>query len=171
MENCMMTSPQLIADSYERYHFSVYLYIYNKVNNKEEAEDLSQDVFVRLMDYKQMLRPDTVKFFIYTISRNLVNDYLRRYYKRQEIDRYLYDTLPVTTVEPESRMVADEIRKLECRRVSALSEQRRKVYVLSRFYDKSVLDISKDLNLSYRTVENHLFISRREVRDFIRQCI
>ena len=49
MENCMMTSPQLIADSYERYHFSVYLYIYNKVNNKEEAEDLSQDVFVRLM--------------------------------------------------------------------------------------------------------------------------
>ena len=26
MENCMMTSPQLIADSYERYHFSVYLY-------------------------------------------------------------------------------------------------------------------------------------------------
>lgn len=32
------------------------------MNNKEEAEDLSQDVFVRLMDYKQMLRPDTVKF-------------------------------------------------------------------------------------------------------------
>lgn len=41
MENCMTTSLQLIADSYERYHFSVYLYIYNKVNNKEEAEDLS----------------------------------------------------------------------------------------------------------------------------------
>ena len=38
MENCMMTSPQLIADSYERYHFSVYLYIYNKVNNKEERK-------------------------------------------------------------------------------------------------------------------------------------
>lgn len=67
-----MTSPKLIADSYERYRSSVYLYIYRKVNNKEEAEDLSQDVFVRLMDYKQMLRPDTVKFFIYAISRNLV---------------------------------------------------------------------------------------------------
>ena len=40
-----MTSPQLIADSYERYRSSVYLYIYRKVNNKEEAEDLSQDVF------------------------------------------------------------------------------------------------------------------------------
>ena len=96
-----MTSPQLIADSYERYHFSVYLYIYNKVNNKEEAEDLSQDVFVRLMDYKRMLRPDTVKFFIYTISRNLVNDYLRRYYKKQEITSYMsvsYTHLTLPTI-------------------------------------------------------------------------
>ena len=72
-----MTFYQLITDSYKRYHLSVYLYIYNKVSNKEEAEDLAQDVFVRLLDYKQMLRPDTVKVFIYTISRNLTNDYLR----------------------------------------------------------------------------------------------
>ena len=113
MENCMMTSPQLIADSYERYHFSVYLYIYNKVNNKEEAEDLSQDVFVRLMDYKQMLRPDTVKFFIYTISRNLVNDYLRRYYKKQEITSYMYDRTEVGHNEVESCVVADDLLACE----------------------------------------------------------
>ena len=158
MENCMMTSPQLIADSYERYHFSVYLYIYNKVNNKEEAEDLSQDVFVRLMDYKQMLRPDTVKFFIYTISRNLVNDYLRRYYKKQEITSYMYDRTEVGHNE-------------EKRRVEFLPSQRRKIYVMNRFEDKSVTDISEELNLSRRTVENHLFISRKEVREYLKQCI
>ena len=75
MENSTMTTSQLIADSYVSYHNQVYLYILHKVNCREEAEDLSQDVFLRLMEYKQMLRPDTVKFFIYTISRNLVNDY------------------------------------------------------------------------------------------------
>ena len=58
-----MTSVQLIADSYTSYHRSVYLYICYRINNKEEAEDIAQDVFLRLMDYKQMLRPDTVKFF------------------------------------------------------------------------------------------------------------
>ena len=115
-----MTSPQLIADSYERYHFSVYLYIYNKVNNKEEAEDLSQDVFVRLMDYKRMLRPDTVKFFIYTISRNLVNDYLRRYYKKQEITSYMYDRTEVSHNEVESCVVADDLLACEKRRVEFL---------------------------------------------------
>lgn len=52
-----MTSTQLVADSYASYHRSVYLYIYYRINSKEEAEDLSQDVFLRLMDYKKMLRP------------------------------------------------------------------------------------------------------------------
>ena len=171
MENCMTTSLQLIADSYERYHFSVYLYIYNKVNNKEEAEDLSQDVFVRLMDYKQMLRPDTVKFFIYTISRNLVNDYLRRYYKKQEITSYMYDRMEVSHNEVESCVVADDLLACEKRRVEFLPSQRRKIYVMNRFEDKSVTDISEELNLSRRTVENHLFISRKEMRSYMKQCI
>ena len=171
MENRMKLSDRLITEYYEECRQSVFFYICRRIENRDDAEDLTQDAFLRLLEYRMMIRRDTLKHYLFTVVRNLVNDYLRRYYKKQEIDRYLYDTLPVTTVEPESRIVADEIRKLECRRVSALSEQRRKVYVLSRFYDKSVLDISKDLNLSYRTVENHLFISRREVRDFIRQCI
>ena len=159
MENCMMTSPQLIADSYERYHFSVYLYIYNKVNNKEEA------------DYKRMLRPDTVKFFIYTISRNLVNDYLRRYYKKQEITSYMYDRAEVSHNEVESCVVADDLLACEKRRIELLPSQRRKIYVMNRFEDKSVTDISEELNISRRTVENHLFISRKEVREYLKQCI
>ena len=104
MENKKMTSVQLIADSYTSYHRSVYLYICYRINNKEEAEDIAQDVFLRLMDYKQMLRPDTVKFFIYTISRNLVNDYLRRHYKKQEITSYIYDHATTCTNETENQI-------------------------------------------------------------------
>ena len=49
MENSTMTTSQLIADSYVSYHNQVYLYILHRVNCREEAEDLSQDVFLRLM--------------------------------------------------------------------------------------------------------------------------
>ena len=171
MENRIKLSDRLITEYYEEYRQSVFFYICRRIENRSDAEDLTQDAFLRLLEYRMMIRRDTLKYFLFTIVRNLLNDYLRRYYKRQEIDRYLYDTLPVTTVEPESRMVADEIRKLESRRVSALPEQRRKVYIMSRFQDKSADDIAEELNLSKRTVENHLFISRKEVREFIRQCI
>ena len=162
MENKKMTSVQLIADSYTSYHRSVYLYICYRINNKEEAEDIAQDVFLRLMDYKQMLRPDTVKFFIYTISRNLVNDYLRRHYKKQEITSYIYDHATTCTND----LLACEKRKLH-----TLPEQRRKIYIMNRFEDKSSSEISAKLNLSRRTVENHLFISRKEIREYMKQCI
>ena len=166
MENSTMTTSQLIADSYVSYHNQVYLYILHKVNCREEAEDLSQDVFLRLMEYKQMLRPDTVKFFIYTISRNLVNDYLRRFYKKQEISSYMYDH-----ADTESRIISDDLAALEQHKLSVLPTQRRKIYTMSRFEDKSIADISSELNLSHRTVENHLRIGRHEVREYIRQCI
>ena len=51
MKNISMKSIQLIKDSYANYHHSVYLYLYYKIGHKEEAEDLAQDVYVRLMDY------------------------------------------------------------------------------------------------------------------------
>ncbi|MDN0067378.1 sigma-70 family RNA polymerase sigma factor [Bacteroides gallinaceum] len=171
MENRIKLSDRLITEYYEEYRQSVFFYICRRIENRSDAEDLIQDAFLRLLEYRMMIRRDTLKYFLFTIVRNLLNDYLRRYYKRQEIDRYLYDTLPVTTVEPESRMVADELRRLESRRVSALPEQRRNVYIMSRFQDKSAEDIAEELKLSRRTVENHLFISRREVREFIRRCI
>ena len=171
MENPTMTSTQLVADSYASYHRSVYLYIYYRINSKEEAEDLSQDVFLRLMDYKKMLRPDTVKYFIFTIARNLLNDYLRRYYKKQEITSYIYDHAITYTNETESLIIAKELSLLEKHKLRMLSDQRRKIYTMNRFEDKSISEISSELSISPRTVENHLFVSRKVVRDFIRQCI
>lgn len=171
MKDTTMTSTQLIADAYADYHRSVFLYICYKINSKEEAEDLSQDVFLRLMDYKQMLRSETVKYFLFTIARNLVTDYLRRYYRRQEMTSYMYDTVERSSNETESQILADDLLSLEKSRMSFLPVRRRKVYVMSRFHNKSVQEIASELSLSFRTVENHLFTGRKKIREFIQQCI
>lgn len=64
MKNITMKSTQLIEDSYTNYYHSIYLYIYYRIGNKEEAEDLAQDVYVRLMDYNRILCLETIKYFI-----------------------------------------------------------------------------------------------------------
>lgn len=67
MESIAVKSERIVEESYRTYHSSVFQYIYYKIGIREEAEDLAQDVFVRLMDYKQMLCTETVKHFITSV--------------------------------------------------------------------------------------------------------
>lgn len=171
MEATTNITDQLITSSYEEYHSIILSYITYRITHRYEAEDLAQDVFVRLLDYKQMLRPDTVKYFLFTIARNIVIDYLRRYYKKQEIDSYMYDVTATSTNETEEQIIGNDLMSIEQRRLAAMPEQRRMVYALNRFEGKTSPEIAAEMNLSCRTVENHLFIGRREMRDFFRNCI
>ena len=171
METTAYTSDNIITRSYEEYHQVILNYITYRIAHRYEAEDLTQDVFVRLMDYKQMLRPDTVKYFLFTIARNLVTDYIRRYYKKQEIDSYLYDFTVTSSNDTEEKIIADDLASIERRQLTIFPEQRRVVYILSRYEDKTSTEIAEELHLSRRTVENHLFLGRREMREFFKKCI
>ena len=171
METTANTYDDIITRSYEEYYQVILTYITYRITHRYEAEDLTQDVFVRLLDYKQMLRPDTVKYFLFTIARNIVIDYIRRYYKKQEIDSYLYDFTVTSSNDTEEKIIADDLMAIERTRLAAMPEQRRLIYTLNRFEDKSSPEIASELELSCRTVENHLFLGRRDMRDFFRNCI
>ena len=171
METITNTSDNIITNSYKEYHQVNLTYITYRIPHRYEAEDLAQEVCVRLLDYKQMLRPDTVKYFLFAIARIIVTDYFRRYYKKQEIDSYMYDSAVTSSNETEEAIIADDLASAEQRRLAIFPEQRRIVYTLSRYGDKTSTEIAEALQLSRRTVENHLFIGRREMREFFRKCI
>lgn len=155
----------LIAESYRRYYDAVVRYIDDKVRNEAQAEDLAQDVWVRLITTDRLLDAVTLRSFIYTIARNIVNDYLRHLY----IERAVGDIVTVDTVDDstESRLIASDIAQKERERVECLPQQRRIIYVMSRYDGMSVDEIAESLTLSSRTVENHLRMGRRDVRAYI----
>lgn len=171
MENITQKTTRMVEESYRNLRSSVFQYIYYKIDNREDAEDLSQDVFIRLMEYKQMLCEETIKNFIFIIARNLITDYWRHLYKHQEVSSYIYETTVTYTNETEQKVIAEDLAVLEQNRMRLLPPQRRTIYQMSRFEGKSNANISQELNLSLRTVENHLFIGRKEVREYMRQCI
>lgn len=162
---------RLIADAYRDYKCQVRAYIIYKINNIDDADDLTQDVFLRLLEYGQTIRPETVRNMVYTVTRNIVIDYLRRYYRTQEVmDDYLEDTEECSDY-CQSLMLASDLALHEELRIEQLPPQRQTVYRMARFEDRKAEDIATELNLSIRTVENHLYLSRREVRDYIRHII
>lgn len=169
--NAQQSGDCLITQAYIDFHEQILNYIRFRVNNADDAEDLAQDAFVRLLDYKLMLRPETVKSFIYTIVRNLVIDYIRRQYRKQEVSANMYEFSKDYTDSFESQFHAEDILRLENGMLMTLPKQRKLIYTLDRFEEKSADEISTQLNISKRTVESHLFSSRKAVREYIRKCI
>lgn len=166
-----VASNDIIVQSYYEYHAYLVNYIHRRIENREDANDMAQDTFVKLIDYKQMLRPETVKSFIFTIARNLVIDYIRRQYRKQEVSANMYEFSREFQETSESQMYADDILRLENGMLMTLPKQRKLIYTMDRFEDKSADEIAAELKISKRTVESHLFSSRKAVREFLRQCI
>lgn len=162
---------QLITDAYNKYRLPILHYVYRKLGNREEAEDMTQETFLRLLDYSRIVRRDTVKCFVYTIARNLVTDYLRCYYRKQEMQAFLMEEGAGNRYDVESTVIATDLQGLELRRMETLPPCRKLVYRMSRFEDKTADDIALTLNISKRTAERHLLLGRKDIREYIRQCI
>lgn len=89
----------------------------------------------------------------------------------KEIGSYLYDEIASSTNDVEENILAADISRLEKGKLSTFPKQRKQIYYLSRFEAFSIDDIASQMNLERRTVECHLYIARREMRMFLKQCI
>lgn len=162
---------QFLAETYVAYRPLVFRYITRKLNGCPDAEDLVQDAFFRLLEYRSMLRPETVRSFLYTIVRNLVTDYLRRHYKKQEVMACMMEGLSGTVADVESVVIARDLLGQEKMRVKQLPLKIQRVYCKSRFEEKKASEIAEELDIPKRTVEGYLLTSRKMVRGYMRQCI
>ena len=125
MEDSMKNSYNLVAAAFNDYKSQLLGYINHRINNPDDAEDLVQDTFVRLLECGKMLRDDTVKSFIFTIAHNLITDYLRRFYKKQEICSYMMESADVISSSADSKAVVSDLEKLERVKMTMLPPQRK----------------------------------------------
>lgn len=166
----MNDSHTLIADAYRTHNPELIRFFVRYVQNVATAEDLSQDVFLRLAEWRQEIKRETVRSLVFKIARNLLNDYLRRVYVKKQYDSHVAESNILYDTSMESSIIAADLFRMECRIVAGLSRQRRTAYILSRFEGKSAADIAEIMGLSRRTAENHIFIGKKEVKESLKKC-
>lgn len=167
----MMTKNQIIGSAFEQHYNALLNYVSVRIQDRYEAEDIVQDVFVRLMGY-DVITEETVRSLCFTVANNIVVDHIRRYYKTQEVYSYIYDMMENRlTLTPEQLAVYEDLVEKERCAMAKLSPATARVYEMSQIKGMSIEEISDELSISKRTVECHQFKARKFVREEIRKVI
>ena len=156
----------------ERHQHAVIGTVARMLNDAHEAEDIAQQVFVRLWNSAPKWRPEA-KFttYLYTIMRNLVFNESRRRSRKKEISLDEQQENHPAAMRADEGLSPDEgMEKRELHRsidaaIAALPEQQRLAVVLRTFEGLDYEDIAKALDTSVSSVKSLLFRARGVLRE------
>jgi RNA polymerase sigma-70 factor, ECF subfamily len=145
-----------------------------------EAEDLAQQVFVRVWKSAERWEP-SAKFttWLYTIVRNLVFNESRRRSRRparsleemQDDEEHPRQFADPGTKPPDTTLLDAEMQEAIERAIQELPEAQRMAVVLRRYQDVSYEEIAAVLELTVPAVKSVLFRARTELREKLRQYL
>ena len=164
-----MNNDELLSNYYALHRDEIAGFIAMRIADSEEAQDLVQDLFLRLLSGQRLITPQTLPCLIYTMARHQVADYYRRRHVYEEYEHYLKNT--DSTEEMESVISARQLMERMERSLARLSESCREVYRLHIYDGMKVSEIAQELSLPYKQVENRLGQARKTIRQQLRACI
>lgn len=137
--------------------------------NPQDAEEVVQDVFIKFWNNKKSLNIDSnVNAFLYAITRNACLDYLKARKRKSEKDALLIRELQIRQYVLEDETSGDLIKNELQTQINSILENLplkcRRVFIKSRYEGKKHKEISKELNISEKTVENHISRALKEMR-------
>lgn len=151
---------------FERYYCAVLAFTRGVVDNDFHAEEITQNVFIRIWLKRASLDADrNFKSFLYTLTRHEIADYFRsdKYDRRRRRLELLHDAEHVQE-QFAANYDAERMRQLVLDEVDRMPAQRREVFRLSRIEGLSNDQIAERLRISKRTVEGHLNAALRTLR-------
>lgn len=139
---------------YKTYAKDIRSFLFFKTQDINKAEDLMQNVFIKLWDNCSKVDYDKVKSYIFTIANNLfLNEVkhekvVRNYNKHNKKEK--------TDISPEFIMLEKEFMdKLETA-IANLPEKQREVFLMNRIEKKKYKEIAEELSISVKAVEKRM---------------
>jgi len=118
---------------FERYNKRLFNFLARMASDRSVAEDLTQNVFLRLIRYRNSYR-DGMKFqsWIYQVARNVFSDHYQAS-KNRKSDFINIENVSDHIMDPEEDKQRDENEQVLQRSLSLLNEEQRELLVLTRF--------------------------------------
>lgn len=165
-----MNNQELISDYYSLHRDEIVDFVAIRIQDMDEAQDIVQNLFLRLLSGHRLITEQTMPCLIYTMARHLVADYYRRRHVYEEYEHYIrrHDDSGDTVESVLSvRLIIERMEHSMAR----LSEECREVYRLHIYDGMRVSEISRQLHIPYKKAENQLGVARKTVRRYLCACV
>jgi RNA polymerase sigma factor (sigma-70 family) len=142
---------------FERYHRALFRYFVSMNGDREQAEDLVQEVFFRMLRYRTSYDPaQSFTAWMYQIARNAGVDQLRKRRVAEVVDIDSFTLVSAAPGPEESASRGQDLTLLR-RAMEQLPEDKREILVLSRFQGMKHEDIAEVLGCEVGTVKVRVY--------------
>ncbi len=162
-----------------RYQNRVVTVLEHLVGSRDQAEDLAQEVFLRVYRSRQSYHPEA-KFstWLFTIVNNVASNALRTRRRRRELtvaggqNASGAQSLDAMAAAPSGQMPARQLDKAEMREIirmalASLNERQRLAVLLCKFEEMSYAEIAEAMDLSPQAIKSLLARARVNLRQLL----
>ncbi|MDR1864724.1 MAG: RNA polymerase sigma-70 factor [Bacteroidales bacterium] len=135
----------------------------------DAAEDLVQNIFMELWESGKMPDSNSAASYLFVSVRNRCINHLKQEEVRNAfVDRAAFEILQrgLYYLDSVEKVIMEEEQWQQiCHQIEHLPEKCRRIFMLSYFEDKKSHEIAEMLHLSIRTVEHHLYLGLKTLRE------
>jgi RNA polymerase sigma-70 factor (ECF subfamily) len=146
-------------DLYETYSAEVYRFALWLVGNISEAEDITSETFIRAWAHHNKIRTETLKAYLFTISRNIYLQHQRKKRRQVVLEDVHPDPAPGPEKLTESQFKLQKVQKI----LQTLPEVDRTAFILRVQHDLPYDEISRVLELSVTASKVKVYRVRKKL--------
>lgn len=147
---------------FQRYHIKIYNFCWQMTKDKDLSKDITQEVFYKVLKYRETYRQNKFSSWLYAITRNLCMDYYKILKKTQRLNekdlKHIYKT---NETGPES---LGSIKQLNFA-LNQLSNSDRELIVMGKYQGLKYHEIAEITNSTLGAVKTKMHRAMQKLKD------
>lgn len=153
------------VEIYQRYHKKLYFHALKMLNDREEAQDVIQELFIKLLDKRESICLNTsLSSYLYTSVRNRILDIFSHVKVVEKHQQSLQDFMNRGEYITDNYVREKELSKIIEAEIAELPTKMREVFELSRTKEMTYAEIAAELDMAENTVRKHISKALKKLR-------
>jgi RNA polymerase sigma-70 factor (ECF subfamily) len=145
-----------LAGLFREHNAGLIKFVLSKVRNEQEAKDVAQEAFVRLLQLDRPVAVSYLRWYLFKIARNIAADHYRHSRVRARVcELDAFEGVDASSPTESGAIAADQLATL-LSALKELSESCQKAFLLHKFRGLSTAEVAKCMDITDRMVRHHV---------------